>query len=278
MEALMKFDMFTAFFTSLNYVWINLLWITLVFLFLISIGLLIYVILLPKIEPRVVLISMIVFLVLSFIITNFSIPILLVALSLFLGMLWMSKTFEPRKNNFSTGYFVISSRLNLLNIFLAIGIFLAILMNMQVYQQQIADSNTRMMGSFIPNKTDVKDAQKMQIEELTEDIKYIQTLRYQSSSDNVINQCKPVYESMMSGLDDYKNRVFEELDKKDLPVVGDEVKNYFPFFDLLEKLSPLSLAFSAYFLVYILIPVMGIFGGIVYSIIRRKKLKIRQTY
>lgn len=271
MEELKGFDILSVFFTSLNYVWVNAIWIILVFLVLISIGLLIYVLLLPKIEFRVVLISMVVFVILSFIVTNFSIPMLSIALSLFVGILWMSKTFEPKKNNFSTGYFVISSRLGLLNIFLAIGIFLAILMNMQVYEQQISESNIKMMASFIPGKTEIKEAQKMQIDELTEGFKSSLTFRYQTSSSSVKNQCKPLYEGMMTALDDYKDRSFERIEKSELPVMGEDVTQYFPFFGILEKLTPLLVAFSAYFLLYILIPVMGVFGGIVYSIARGKK-------
>jgi len=192
----------------------------------------------------------------------------LIALSLFIGILWMKKTFEPRKNDFSTGYFVISSRLGLLNIFLAIGIFLAMLMNMQVYEQEISESNIRMMASFIPNRTDIQDAQKKQIEELTEGFKSSLTFRYQSSSSDIRNQCKPLYDGMMTALDDYKNRSFEKIEKSDLPIIGEDVTHYFPFFDLLEKLTPLFVAFSAYFFLYILIPIMGIFGGVVYGIAR----------
>jgi len=273
MEELMKYDIVSAFFMSLNYVWVNAIWIILVFLVFITTGLLIYVLLLPRIKHRVVLISMIVFLILSFIVSNFSIPMLLIAFSLFIGILWMSKTFVPRRNNFSTGYFVISSRLGLLNIFLAIGIFLAILMNMQAYEQQISESNERMLASLIPNATDVKDAQKKQIEELTEGFKSSLKFRYQTSSSSVRNQCKPLYEGMMTALDDYKDRSFEKIEKSELSVMGKEVEHYFPFFDILEKLTPLSVAFSAYFLVYVLIPVMGIFAGIVYSIARGRKRK-----
>lgn len=270
-KELVKYDIVSAFSTVLNYFWMNVLWVVLVFLVLITIGLLIYLLFLPRIEFRVVLISMVVFLISSFIVTNFSIPMLLIALSLFIGILWMSKTFEPRKNNFSTGYFVISSRLGMLNIFLAIGIFLAILMNMQMYEQQISESNMRMLASLIPNETDVKGAQKMQIEELTEGFKSSLSLRYQSLSSSERNQCKPLYEGMVTALDDYKNRSFEQIETRELPVVGEDVTQYFPFFDLLEKLVPLFVAFGAYSLLYILIPIMGIFGGIVYSIVKARK-------
>lgn len=270
-EGLMKLDIVSAFLTSLNYLWINAIWILLVFLVLISIGLLIFVFLLPSIEFRVVLVSMIVFLILSFIVTNFSIPMLSIALSLFVGILWMSKTFEPRKNNFSTGYYVVSSRLSLLNIFLAIGIFLAILMNMQMYEEEISEANMKMLTSLIPSEADVKDAQKKQIEDLTEGFKSSLTFRYQSSSSSVRNQCKPLYDGMVTALDDYKDRSFEKIEQSELSVVGEEVEHYFPFFGILEKLTPLFVAFSAYFLIYVLIPVMGFFAGIVYSIARGRK-------
>jgi hypothetical protein len=273
METLKTSDILSAIFVGLDYVWSNVIWIILAFLTIISVGLLIYMFSIKKTDFRLVLVSMIVFLILSFVITNFSIPILAIALSLFLNILWMTKTFEHRKNYFSTGFFLISQRLSLLNVFLAIGIFLTILMNMQVYEEKITQANERMLASFIPNSTDVKEAQKMQIGELTEGFKSSLTVRYQSHSSDFRNQCKPLYDGMISVLDEYKERSFKKIDESEIPVVGGEVEQYFPFFGILEKLAPLFIAFSAYFLVYVLIPVMGIFGGIVYTIVRAIKQK-----
>jgi hypothetical protein len=146
-------------------------------------------------------------------------------------------------------------------------------MNMQVYEEKITQANERMLASFIPNSTDVKEAQKMQIGELTEGFKSSLTVRYQSHSSDFRNQCKPLYDGMISVLDEYKERSFKKIDESEIPVVGGEVEQYFPFFGILEKLAPLFIAFSAYFLVYVLIPVMGIFGGIVYTIVRAIKQK-----
>jgi hypothetical protein len=270
-QELNKSDFSSAFIFTLNYVWENVLWVTLLFLVLISFGFIFYIFYLSRTDIRMIIISQIIFIFLTFILTNFSIIMLIIALSLLLGILWEYKTFEPRKNDFSTGYSVVSSRLGLMSIFLCIGIFLTILLNAKNYEKDISESNKELMMGFMPNMTNVKETQKNEIEQITEGFKYSLTERYNAESEIVKTQCKPMYEGLTQGLDNYKNRAFQQIDQKELEIGEEEVSKYLPFFKTLTQITPILIAITGYAFLTVLNSVMGIFGGVVYSIIKRNE-------
>jgi hypothetical protein len=267
---LMKTEMSTAIVTAFKYLWNNALLTVIFFLVLITIGLVCYVYFYKNLDFKVVIVSQALFLIISIIITKFSLTIATISVSLFLGILWMHKTFEPGKNNFTTCYSVVASRLNLLGIFLSIGVFIAIFMNMQVYENQMVQSNLKFFVAFIPNATEIKKAQAGQIEDMTDGFKSSLVVQYENLQSDVRTQCKPMYDAMIVGIDDYKRQAVAQINEQQVPVVGmGDILQQFPLFDLLVKITPLLIAFSAYALISILNPLLGIFGGIVYSAIKR---------
>ena len=196
---------------------------------------------------------------------------LIIAISLFLGILWEHKTFEPRKNNFSTGYSVVTSGLNLMSVFLCIGIFLTIFLNIQTYEKEMKESNKELMMGFLPNMTDIKESEKKNIEQISEGFKYSLTERYNTMSESVKTQCKPMYEGLTQGLDSYKDRSFQQIDQKEFGINEEEISNYFPFFNILIQITPLLIGITGYAFLTALNPIMGIFGGLAYSIIKRNR-------
>jgi len=271
LQELIGNSIFSALIESFTYLWNNAIWYVVLFLVLIGCGLVTYTYLFKKLDFRVVIISQLLFLLVSIILSNFSLSILLIALSLFGGVLWMYKTFEKGKNNFSTGYSVITSRLNLLNILLCVGIFLTIFMNLSMYEQQIGQANMDLISGFIPNATDIKDVQKAQIEQVSEGFKSSLTEQYQSLPGDVQTQCGAMYDAMILGFDEYKNQTYEEIDKQQLQIGGAEVVQAIPMFGLISKITPIFIVFSIYAVLSVLNPLIGIFGGVVYSIIRKIK-------
>jgi hypothetical protein len=270
-QELSKSDFSSALIYTLNYIWTNVLWITLLFLLLISCGFIVYIFFMQKMNLRAIVISQIIFIFLIFVLTNFSIIMLIIALSLFLGILWEHKTFEPRKNNFSTGYSVVTSRIGLMSIFLCIGIFLMILLNNQTYEKEMTASNKDLMMEFLPNMTDVKDTQKKQIEDIDEGFKYSLTERYNAMSEDVKAQCKPMYEGLTQGLDNYKDRAVQQIDQKEVSISEEDISSYFPFFKILIQMTPVLIAITGYAFLSVLNPIIGIFGGVLYSIIKKNK-------
>ena len=272
-QELNRSDMMNAILLTLGYLWVNVIWIILVFLILIGSGFIFYIFYLTKLDFRVVNVSQIIFVIIVFILTNFSVIMLLTSFSLLVGIFWMYKTFEPGKNNFSTGYSVITSRLGLMGILLTVGVFLTIFLNIQAYEEQISESNTELMMSFVPEIGDVKKAQKKEIEDIAEGFKYSLTERYKILSEDAKAQCKSMYDGLIQGLDNYKNRTFQKIDEQEIQMNQEELLQFFPFFDVFTKMSPLLIAVSVYALLVVLIPLVGIFSGIVYSVMKGVKTK-----
>ncbi len=269
LQELISNSIFSALVESLTYLWNNAIWYVVLFLVLIGCGLVTYTYFFKKLDFRIVIISQFLFLLVSIILSNFSLTILLIVLSLFGGVLWMYKTFEKGKNNFSTGYSVITSRLSLLNIILCVGIFLTIFLNLSTYEQQIGQANMDLISGFIPNATDIKDVQKAQIEQVSEGFKSSLTEQYQSLPGDVQTQCGAMYDAMILGFDEYKNETYEEIDKQQLQIGGTEIVQAIPMFGLISKITPIFIVFSIYAILSVLNPLIGIFGGVVYSIMRK---------
>jgi hypothetical protein len=158
-----------------------------------------------------------------------------------------------------------------MSIFLCIGIFLTILLNAKNYEKDISESNKELMMGFMPNMTNVKETQKNEIEQITEGFKYSLTERYNAESEIVKTQCKPMYEGLTQGLDNYKNRAFQQIDQKELEIGEEEVSKYLPFFKTLTQITPILIAITGYAFLTVLNSVMGIFGGVVYSIIKKNE-------
>jgi len=267
---LMKSEMSTAIATTFKFFWENALLSIIFFLVLITIGLICYAYFYENIDFKVLMVSQVLFFIISMILTNFSFAMISISLSLIFGILWMHKTFEQKKNNFTTGYSIISSRLNLLGIFLSVGIFLVIFMNMQFYEKQMVESNLKFFVAFIPNATEIKRAQAGQIEDMTDGFKSSLVVQYENLPIDVRTQCRSMYDAMIVGIDNYKQQAVAQINEQQTPVVGmGDILQQFPLFDLLVKITPLLIAFSAYALISILNPLLGIFGGIVYSVIKR---------
>jgi cbb3-type cytochrome oxidase subunit 3 len=273
LQQLKKDDLMSALLLVLSYLWANILCILLIFLVLIGFGFLIYVYFFRELDFKVVVVSHIALIIVVLILTNFSVVMSSIALSLFLGILWLHKTFEPRKNNFSTGYSVIASRLGLLNIFLAIGILLTVSLNIQDYEEQVSESNKELIMSFIPEMSDIKEAQKEQISQITEGFQYALTERYDAMTEESKAQCKPMYEALVQGLESYKERSFQKIEEEEMMVGEEELMQLFPFYNLTVKITPLLVAITAYALLAVLIPPVGIFCGIVYVLMKKIKPK-----
>jgi len=271
LKELIENDLQSGFVTSFKYLWDNVVWVVIVFLVLISLGLVAYTYFFNKLDFRIVIVSQTIFVLTSFILLNFSLISLFIAVSLFVGVLWMYKTFERGKNDFSTGFSVISTRLNLLNLFLCVGIFLTILMNLQVYDKMISESNLNFIGSFIPNSTDIQNVQKAQIEQISEGFKSSLTAQYQILPADVRTQCSSMYGAMIQGFDDYKEETFDEIDKQQFQFGGMDVLQGIPGLGLMSKITPIFIVFSIYAFLSVMNILVGILGSIVYSVIMKIK-------
>lgn len=141
----------------------------------------------------------------------------------------------------------------------------------------MSESNKELMMGFLPNITDIKDTQKKQINDIAEGFKYSLNERYNVMSDDVRTQCKSMYDGLKQGLDNYKDRAVQQIDQKEVGISEEDILNYFPFFNILTQITPILIAVSGYAFLTILSPIMGIFGGVVYSIIKKNRTEVSKS-
>ncbi len=262
-------DILSAIITVFEYFFANVLWVVLVFLVLMSCGFLIYLYFFQRVDFRAIIISQVVMIISVLIVTNFSIVMFLTSLSLLAGMMWMRKTFEPRKNTFSTGYSVITSRIGLLGVFFALGILVSLLFHMKTYEEAMLQTNMDLIKNFMPDMSEAKQTQKNQIEQITEGFKYALSERYDYMPEETKTECKILYDGLTESLDSYKEQSFQKIDEQEMAISEEEILQISPLFGLIVKATPIIIAISAYALFAVLTPVMGIFGGIVYSLVKK---------
>ncbi len=268
-QELNETDMLSAMLTTFEYFFTNILWIVLIFLVLISCGFLIYLYYFQKVDLRAVIISQIIMIILVLILANFSVTMLLTSLSLFVGTIWMYKTFEPEKKAFSTGYSVVASKIGLMSIFLAVGILLTLLVNMKSYEEEMLQTNMDLIKNFMPDMSEAKQAQKDQIGNITEGVKYALSARYNYLPEETKTECSILYEGLSESMDTYRDQMFQRIDEEEIVVGEEDIMEIFPLFGLIVKATPIIIAVSAYALLAMLTPVMGAFGGIVYSLVKK---------
>ncbi len=268
-QELNETDMLSAMLTTFEYFFTNILWIVLIFLVLISCGFLIYLYYFQKVDLRAVIISQIIMIILVLILANFSVTMLLTSLSLFVGTIWMYKTFEPEKKAFSTGYSVVASKIGLMSIFLAVGILLTLLVNMKSYEGEMLQTNMDLIENFMPDMSEAKQAQKDQIGNITEGVKYALSARYNYLPEETKTECSILYEGLSESMDTYRDQMFQRIDEEEIVVGEEDIMEIFPLFGLIVKATPIIIAVSAYALLAMLTPVMGAFGGIVYSLVKK---------
>ena len=269
-QELNKTDLLSAFITTFEYFFINVLWVVLILLVLVSCGFLVYLYHFKNVSFRIVFISQILMVVLGLILTNFSITMFLTSLSLFAGVMWMRKTFEPMKNDFSTGYSIITSRIGLMSVFFAVGLLLSLLVHVKSYEEAIVQTNMDLIKNFIPDMSSAKEAQKKQVEQLTEGFKYALSERYDYLPEETKTECKVLYVGLTESLDSYKQQMFQKIDEQEIVVSEEDILQMFPFFNLIIKATPIIIAISVYAVFAVLTPLMGILGGIVYSLAKKK--------
>jgi len=141
---------------------------------------------------------------------------------------------------------------------------------MKSYEEEILQTNMNLVKNLMPDASGAKEVQKKQIEQITEGFKYALSERYDYLPEGTKTECKVLYDGLTQSLDSYKQQSFQRIDEQEMVITEEEIIQVFPFFSLIVKSTPLIITISAYALLAILTPVMGMICGVVYSIIKEK--------
>lgn len=269
MKGLSEKDVLFATLDSLGILFAQAILPLLPFMFLIGFGFLFVFLLREKIDLKIFIGIQYLFLIISFVLASFSIAILLAYIGIFISSLLLIKTFEVGKSNFSTGSSVASKGLRWVNIFLAIGLFLALYINFQSYQEIIDQENTKLIKNFIPEPDKIQKVQLEIINNTADSILQNMGQKCQQSANKT--ECLALYNAMVVEIEDYKQRVAEEMQSREgsEKLIEEYVMKSFPVMGQITKASPLFLGVTVFALLEFLTTFVSIFFGIFYSIGRR---------
>jgi len=269
-ETLSEKDVLFALSESLSYIFLNIILPLLPFLFLVAFGFL--TLFWFKIEIKFLLAAHILFFVIVFFLSNFSITILLTYMGIVISNFVLLKSFQPSKKKFLTGSSLTSKGLRFLNIFLAVGLFFSLYLNFQSYEEEIIESNANLIRTVVPTTTQVQNIQLGIVNTTTDELKQSIQNQYELAPSETKEQCKPVYDSIIAGVENYKNQVNERVRELEIGDIQEEVINSFPIIGQLINATPLFLAITLFALLEILRPFIALTFGVVYSLIKPKKL------
>ena len=206
----------------------------------------------------------------------------LMAIFIYLGIVVASlslKNFGRREINFSSGSSLTRSCMKWLTVFVSIGFFLSLQLNLQGYYKVIHQANIDFIKMFVPDINSFVRAQASQasqfINETTDGIKNALSDAYSKLDTQQKEACGLMYTALVSAIDDYKTeankKVYQEIEGADKKV-EEYVEQIVPF-DQIVKITPLILSILLFTLLEILKPFLALFFGIFFSLAGKIKPK-----
>lgn len=276
MNTLSEQDVLVAVVNSFQYIFVQLILPLFPFLLLLSFGFLILFLLRENIEFGVFSILQILFLFLTIFLTNFSIPMALTYIGILIASLVSFKTFEAKKTDFSTANSLVSSTIRWVNIFLVVGLFLALYLNFHSYEGLIIEKNMELISGFISTE-DLQSVQSQLVNQTVDSLEQSITTQYQQIPQETREQCRALHDAMLVGLENYKGQIAEQVSKtegQELETIESLVTSV-PIMNQFVKASPLILALVFLSLLEFLKPFVALGFAVAYSLVKKlSKTKI----
>ena len=269
LKTLMNGDISFALTQSFEYVWSDVLLTAITFLGILCMGFLASLFFMNRINIKLAFLADTFLIILISFLSKLSIPLIFLVTSLLLSDVWIHKTFEMKKNNFSTAYHLVKTRLGIANVFLLVGILLTLLIDSSLYQPRIREFNVELIKNIMPNESQVAEIQKAQIMEITQGIKSALTRHYQQLPESMKTDCGGMYEAMISGIEEYEELAPKHIEEQLLIIDEDKIIESLPFIGIFTKIMPLILVFNVYLVLGVLTPLLSIVSAIVYTILKR---------
>jgi len=272
-KTLTEKDVLAAVTNSLSYVFTEAVLPSLLFLFLLSSSFFIIFLFKEKINYLYLVISQIPFLLLALYLSGFSLIIFLTYMGILSGVILL-KIFEPGKATFSAGNSFISKHLRLVIIFLAVGLFLSLYFNFEKYKQAILSGAFNLIELVSPDIGKVQEEQtKNFVNQCAEGTKTAINQSYQTVPSPTKETCKPVYDSIITGIDSYKEEAIRQTENKTISEekIQEFLMGNFPIIEQTTKATPLILAVLVYSFLEVLKFFVALIFGFVYFIIKKKK-------
>lgn len=199
---------------------------------------------------------------------KFSLAIAIICLGYFPSAILL-KGLEEKKTAFKTASSFTSSCLRYLNIFIALGVFLGILM-MPNFEKLAEQGILSSISGLLPQ--DLQQAQAGLVKTFVE--------QNMLSAKNIVDneyamlgapqQCKDFRDNVHAGLENYKTQVIAQLQNISVGQQDLSQLPQFGFLSVFTKTIPLTAAIAIFFLFELLKPLFAAFAGLIYKFAKEK--------
>ncbi len=201
----------------------------------------------------------------------------LISIFIYLGIITTSFSIKKLEDkiNFSSGSSLSQSSMKWLSIFISVGFFLNLQLNLNSYYNLIYKSNMDFIKSMIPDVESLIKAQTSEasrfINETTEGIKSSLSSAYSKLDLTQREACNFMYNSLVNAINDYKieanKRLYEKIEREEKGI-EEYVEQIVPF-DQLIKITPLLLSILLFTLLEIIKPFLSLIFGSIFFLIEK---------
>ncbi|NOZ81641.1 MAG: hypothetical protein GXO63_00615 [Candidatus Micrarchaeota archaeon] len=189
-----------------------------------------------------------------------------------LGFLALIPITVEESKPFRTGYSAASSFLRYFSLFLCAAVFFGMI-TMPNFTEVAKEKLLEGIKLILPTSEEISSLQtevaKSYIEKGANDVKNIVEMNFASLDDEKKQACSGFKESVISGIDEYKSGLTENL--QTLPeTVSDKLVSQLGIFTAIANSTPILSAISFFFLLELLRPVISALGGLLNLVIGRK--------
>lgn len=203
----------------------------------------------------------------------------LISILIYLGIIFTSfsiRKFED-KINFSSGSSLTQNSMRWLGIFISVGFFLSLQLNLNNFHNLIYKSNMEFIKNLVPDVENIVKARTSEasrfINETTEGIKNGLSDTYSKLDLSQREKCGFMYTGLMSAIDNYKieaNKKLYERAENEEKRIEEYVEQIVPF-DQLIKITPLLLSLILFTLLEIIRPFLSLLFGLIFLLIEKLK-------
>ncbi len=255
-----------------HYLWVNIFSYLLLSFALIAFGTIITIKYIEEINPKLVVIGSIISVASTFLVTN-SVEILIAFIALAISNILTIRFFEPKKYSIITGYSYIAKNLGMVGLFLSLGILVAMSANANAYEKAVHDSTAKTISLLLPNQDEIINAQKEKVRTDSEFIRSYIKYSHDSLPEDSRKGCEGVYTGCLTAVNEYENASLKAIDRNGINLAVQDLENSFPVIKSFEKTTPIFISIFVLTSAGFLNPIISIFGGFIYLILKTTEQK-----
>ncbi len=176
------------------------------------------------------------------------------------------------KQGFRNGYSFSSHMLRYFNLFVALGLFMALYINPN-FEPFAKEQTVLLITEFMPNSTESaivqKDIAKDFVTRAASGVS--ESINREYAKLNISDQCRDVKDAVDRGIENYKNSIISEIEKGDITSIDLEKQiSDMEIFSSLAKSLPLITALMLLFVLEIMKPFVSLAAGLLYSVLEQE--------